>query len=288
MRRARLFILATAIGLLPVVSWACPDDQYEQCGPFGIGCVCLPKVGGTVGKEAERIKNETRAQTAGPILEQWLVASRNSAIGSASPIPAHVRAALSGFVDERVLNRVRYKVGDNGILNLAGLTIAYGDFVTGQQAQAVALMDLVVFRDHHDAMNNLGLWVHELVHVRQYMDMGVRDFSIRYARNSGDLEGPAYQETPRFFSWSDGRGGRGGRGGAPPPGLPPPPIGAPPPGLPPPPLGLAPGTQMQPCGCWGPAAGFAPEGRCRSGSVRPMVCAGFCNMGGQPYAWVCS
>ena len=267
----QLKTLATLLflGLGPIAAQACPDNQYESCDPFRIACVCLPKIGGDVGKAAEKVKAETTAQSAGPVLAGWIQGSRNSAIGTAQPIPPNIRSALTGYVEPDILNRVRFKVGDNGVLNLAGLTIAYGDRFGQAQAQAVTLIDVVVFRNQSDAFGNAELWAHELHHVQQFRDWGVMDFGIRYARNSDAVEQPAYARGDGYVTWAAAKQ-------APSP-FPPPIQGS----------GFPSGFGMQVCGCYGPTAGWAPEPRCQSGAVRANLCAGFCPAGGQPYAFVC-
>ena len=54
------------------------------------------------------------------------------------------------------------------------------------------------------------------------------------------------------------------------------------------PSGFPSGHGMRQCGCWGlyPALG-APELLCQSGFVRLNQCAGSCQGGGSPYAYVC-
>jgi hypothetical protein len=184
----------TALTVEP--AWACAPHEYEQCGPFGIGCVCVPKVGGTIGDAAEHAKGEIFAQTGGAPLEQWIIQSRDSAIGTAQPIPLQIRRQLTGYIEEDLLNRVRFKVGDNGILNLAGLTMSFGD------AAAITLIDLVVFRNWNDALNDPAMWSHELTHVKQYRDWGTRNFAISYARRSSDVEDPAYAVGNGYHRWA--------------------------------------------------------------------------------------
>ncbi len=145
--------------------------------------------------------SEIAAQTGGAALEQWLSGSRNTAIGTSQPIPPQIRQALTGYIENDILNRARFKVGDNGILNLAGLSIAYGDRIYGHEVQAVTLIDLIVFRNEWDAYNNPALWAHELTHVKQFRDWGTHDFSIRYARNSNGVEEPAYAVGNNYDAW---------------------------------------------------------------------------------------
>jgi hypothetical protein len=99
-----LLIIATS------VAYACPPNQYESC--FLGACVCLPEIGGTVGDTFEHIKKESEGQVGGRVLEQWIVGSRNTSIGTSQPIPAQIRAALTGYIDEQAMNTARFKVGD--------------------------------------------------------------------------------------------------------------------------------------------------------------------------------
>jgi hypothetical protein len=134
----------------------------------------------------DRIRLEATVQATAPAFEQWLNASRNTARnGGTSPIPQNIRQQLAGFYDEDLLNRVRYKVGDSGVVNLANLSITYGD------AGAVTLIDTVVFSNSQDANFDAALWAHEMKHVQQFRDWGVRDFSIRYLRSWNSVEDDA-------------------------------------------------------------------------------------------------
>src|ERR1700735_3749442 len=119
--------------------------------------------------------NEAQAQAEGAALEQWIIASHNTAISGSMPIPNQMRQALTGYASEDSMNRVRYKIGDNGFLNLAN-NLERGGF-----AAAVTLIDVVVFRGPTEA-NDPAMWAHELTHVDQYTQ-GVHDFAIRYARD---------------------------------------------------------------------------------------------------------
>ena len=66
------------------VANACPDGYYNTA--FG---VCLPN-SGTVVDTVRRTVTEALTQLGGPALEQWIVQSRNTAIGSAQPVPPHI------------------------------------------------------------------------------------------------------------------------------------------------------------------------------------------------------
>jgi hypothetical protein len=179
---------------------ACPSDQYESC-VLG-ACACLPKIGGDVGRGAEHLKNELKGQIGGNALAPYIQQSRNDAMRGAMPIPFHIRQTLTGYASEDSMNRVRYKIGDNGVANLAHLTMQMG----WGDPQAITLIDVVVFRGPSEA-NDPALWAHELVHVDQYRDWGVHDFAIRYARNSNDVEAPAYAKGRDYWAWANTNGG---------------------------------------------------------------------------------
>jgi len=137
------------------------------------------------GAELDRLRREASVETNAPILAAWLQQSRNNAIGGASPIPIHIRQRFTGFYDEDVLSRARYKVGDTGAVNLGNLALTYGD------RSAIVLVDVIVFANAYDIQNNLALWAHELRHVQQYRDWGVLDFAKRYLRSWNGVENEA-------------------------------------------------------------------------------------------------
>lgn len=148
-----------------------------------------------VGREIDRIRIEAQAQAGAPVFEQWLRESRNTASHGATPIPPQIRQQLQGFYSEELLNSVRYKIGDGGVFNLASLSIQYGG------AAAVTLIDVIVFTSPNDAYGNAELWAHELKHVQQFAEWGVRDFAIRYLRSWNSVEGEAYAAGNSFLSW---------------------------------------------------------------------------------------
>jgi Domain of unknown function (DUF4157) len=254
---------------------ACPPGQYESC-ILG-ACACLPEIGGAVGEGAEHLKKELEAQVGGNPLAVWLQGSRDTAVGTSSPMPLQIRQALTGYIEEDVMNRARFKIGDNGVINLAGLTLTYGDYFSGGGIAAVTLIDVIVFQDANNAYNNPSLWAHELTHVKQFRDWGTRDFAIRYARDAGAVENEAYAVGNNYAAWKARQFTS--------PNFPPPFVPPPPP-LPPPTFPS--GWMMQACGCWANPVQAAPEPRCQRGWVRINPCAGSCGPGrGVPFAYVC-
>ena len=203
MRTSRLGLIAgialVSVPLVAGTSFACADHEYEQC-VLG-ACVCLPKIGGAVGQGAQHLKEELQGQIGGPVYEQAIVQSRNTAINGAMPIPPQIRQALTGYASADSMNRARYKIQDNGALNLARLTFQ----LNMGHPTAITLIDVIVFRGPTEA-NDPALWAHELVHVDQYASWGVRDFAISYARNSGSVEAPAYERGNSYWAWAQNNG----------------------------------------------------------------------------------
>jgi hypothetical protein len=138
------------------------------------------------GQDVANAINELQASVlSGPTLEQAIIASHNTAINGAMPIPPQIRQPLTGYASEDSMNRVRYKIGDNGFANLAHL------LEQGGLAAAVTLIDVIVFRGPSEAADP-SIWAHELTHVDQYREWGVHSFAVQYARNWRGVEDPAY------------------------------------------------------------------------------------------------
>lgn len=174
---------------------ACPPNHSR--GLFGW---CYRNFGGDVARTWDHVVREVRGQLQGNPLAVYLQQSRDSARPVSEPLPAHIRNQLNGIVRSDVLDQARFKVGDNGVVNAAALALGLDGNVA-----AVALVDVIVFRNAADVQNNLPLWVHELTHVRQFKDWGVRDFAIRYSRNKDAVEGEADGEENRFTQMASSR-----------------------------------------------------------------------------------
>ncbi|WP_413817425.1 DUF4157 domain-containing protein [Pseudomonas sp. P8_241] len=159
---------------------ACPTGQFQVCV---VACFCAPGSEEDVGTIFDEMN-----QLAASGLENWIVLSRNNAAtGDVQPIPLNIRAQLEPFYDIQVLDSARYKIGDETELNAANTLLQNPDI------NAVTLVDLIVFRNPDDAVNNVALWAHELKHVEQYQQWGVREFATRYTRDYSAVEAPAYE-----------------------------------------------------------------------------------------------
>lgn len=191
MRRAFLLSFAFVLTISSGIAWGYDIDL----GP--IGHVCDTCGGGVIGglPVVGHPINEAIVSTAGTGLEQWINASRNTALNGAMPIPIQIRQQLTGYSSENSMNRVRYKIGDNGFANLARILEQAG------YASAVTLNDVIVFRGPTEA-NDPSVWAHELTHVDQY-NGNVHDFAVRYVRNYHDLEDPAYAKGDGYWAWAN-------------------------------------------------------------------------------------
>jgi hypothetical protein len=175
----RLSVLLFSVGTSFSV-YACPAGQYEACV---VTCFCAPG-----SKEEMGPIFESMNKMASTGLQSWIVQSRNTAAtGDIRTIPLNIRAQLEPYYDIQVLDSARYKVGDDVELNAANTMLQNPD------VSAVTLIDIIVFRSADDALNNVALWAHELKHVQQYLQWGVREFSTRYTRDYTTVEAPAYE-----------------------------------------------------------------------------------------------
>lgn len=168
---------------------ACAANETALC--FDANCLCLPAFSGDLATMAAQAV-ETLEQLRAPVLETWLLASRNEVYLEARPIPEVIRLELQDLVPEAVLNAARYQVGYGDTLNLGHVALNYGNLLDGKTVQAITLVDVILFRNEADARANVALWLHELTHVRQFMDWGVRGFAERYVAAPEDVEAVAY------------------------------------------------------------------------------------------------
>lgn len=128
-------------------------------------------------------------------LKVAIIESRNSAQrAGVQPIPKQVRDQLQLFFPPEILDRVRYRVGARGALDVQRFS-----FDTG--AAAVTLGNVIVFDDKQSSESDVCLWSHELEHVIQYKNLDIDGFAQRYMQpakrgnynpdNIGSLEGSA-------------------------------------------------------------------------------------------------
>jgi hypothetical protein len=130
------------------------------------------------------------AETLAPVLASWIVSAQAAAKAEGvEPMPASIRAALTGYVPDAVLDRVRWRVGGSE-MSLPQNVIRFGD------VPAMTLVDVVVFQERRPALEDPKLWAHELYHVMQYEEWGVDEFALRYLSDYEAVEEPAWE-----FRW---------------------------------------------------------------------------------------
>jgi hypothetical protein len=168
----------------------CPGGTYR--GLFG---KCWPECDGSICGAIQRSADLGKGLALGPGLAAWILASRNTSIQGAQPIPDNIRQALTGYIDDDVMGMAMYRVGDPGVVNLGGTVVRFGD------VQAVTLIDVIIFKTQYDALNNPGLWAHELTHVKQYRGMGVPHFAFSYMERPSNVEDNAYTVGNGFQNW---------------------------------------------------------------------------------------
>lgn len=169
----------------------CPAGYSNTCF---ISCVCLPS-SGPAAKTGARPVQDGLTEKAGNALAAWLQTSRNTFLKGSAPITANMKQMLAPYVSPDILARARYRIGDAGTFNAAGLSHPYGQ---NSDTRAVTLVDVIVFHDLQ-AASQPDLWIHELYHVKQFHDAGVRNFALRYARDYHAIEDPAYVMQNQFI-----------------------------------------------------------------------------------------
>ncbi len=145
--------------------------------------------------EAIQALEQAATGAAAQLLRNAILQSRGEALrAGVQGIPPRIRAELSGFYPEALLDRVRFRVGGGSDQSLQLNVIRYGE------RAAITLVDVVVFAEALDAAANAELWVHELWHVQQFAQWGVDDFSLRYARDYRSVEAEAEAAAARFLA----------------------------------------------------------------------------------------
>jgi len=204
LRHLAFFTVATVLPLQAV--GACPDGYSSN----SLG-MCMPNA-------SPGPLIEPWVQVHGAAIAAWFQGSRETAISGSGAVPPQVRQALTGYISEDVLNHARYKVGDGGLFNAANDILKVNNDIA-----AVTVVDVIVFRNADDAVSNYKLWAHELKHVQQFMEWGVKDFGIRYARDYNSVEGQAREVENAYPVWAASHPTVPGPGPGPGPGPFPPP-----------------------------------------------------------------
>ncbi|SFP40070.1 eCIS core domain-containing protein [Sphingomonas rubra] len=140
---------------------------------------------GSSRKGVERIGHAIEDKTSGfggVALAQAIRFSRRQArTASPQPIPRAIAEALKDYFPSHTLRRVRWTT--------AGRRISLGTVLAGwyYREGAVTLDEVVVFSNPNTA-KDVQLWAHELVHVRQYEEVGIDRFARLYVGSWPVLE----------------------------------------------------------------------------------------------------
>ncbi|GEM_PF-1893167 len=126
-------------------------------------------------------------------LESAIVYSRANARRTGThPIPRHIREQLKDFFPAYVLDKVRWTYPSRD-LDLGSAVAAWYRAHGG----AVTLEDTIVYSNSR-AVNMRYLWAHELTHVMQYEELGLKDFARVYATNPQLLERQAWDNAKQI------------------------------------------------------------------------------------------
>jgi hypothetical protein len=138
----------------------------------------LSRTYSSAGKMSAKRTNDAAALA----LARSISYSRRSALAAnAQPIPPAIRELLEGHFPDDVLDDVRWTLG--------GRRVDLGSVLSrwALNEGAVTMDDVVVF-SREKGTRSLALWAHELTHVVQYRELGVRNFARLYTTNWRLLE----------------------------------------------------------------------------------------------------
>lgn len=191
-----IFVLATALALATAL-WVSPDFRKNvgfSPAPEGYGWL-------TTGLDRARTTAETtgegvtqvKRRGASVALERAIRHSRaNARRLGVRPIPAHVRKVLTPYFPADTLNQVHWTLAKRQ-LDLGTLVAAW----YRREGGAVTLGETIVYSDPATSSNEL-LWAHELTHVMQYEELGIRGFARLYVANYQLIEQQAWANTRRI------------------------------------------------------------------------------------------
>jgi hypothetical protein len=134
-----------------------------------------------IAKGIERLEREGIAESAAPLICAAIRESRDSAQRAGTqPIPKDLYDQLSFYFGSELLNRIEYRIGEEGDLSLQTVFFPLG-------VTALTLDHVIVFRSRTSA-DDLWLWAHELGHVQQVERSGLDGFCAAYLQDFLALE----------------------------------------------------------------------------------------------------
>lgn len=191
---------SVAEALRPFIGEEAAGSLADTVARLSAAMMALDAMGETAAEETKTRALDAAVDIAAPLLQQWIVASRDEAVAEGvEPIPDAVRETLSGFFSASLLKGVRYRVGWGSSRTLQGHVFRF------HGTKAITLGNIIVFRDAEVAADPL-IWAHELAHVQQYKEWGLKAFSERYIRDFQGVEGDAWRTHGRYKSWAQRHG----------------------------------------------------------------------------------
>ena len=155
----------------------------------------------------DRARHEGMVQLGAPALQEWIAASRDSALrAGVKPMPKKILNLLSCYYGPDRVRGIFYRVGTSAIADLQKFAVE----VNGRPA--IALDNIIVFSGESHTTNDV-LWAHEVRHVQQYREWGIRDFAKRYLRHWNGVEGDATRHENAYAEWRKNDGAIGCRDG---------------------------------------------------------------------------
>lgn len=133
-------------------------------------------------------------QVAGMVAD-YISSSRKKYAANAQPLTAVQRAAMQPFFPPEILDKTTLlalngeRIQDPGFYTMARM-MGFKDLPSFADVAAVTFVDVIV--SHEEFTNSL--LFHELVHVVQYAQLGVKEFGARYV--SGFVTGGGYDGIP--------------------------------------------------------------------------------------------
>lgn len=124
--------------------------------------------------DCERLK-ETQAAV-GELWEAEIHESKNQALReNPRPIPDRIRRALQPYFSDDILNSVVWTDDHGNVFSWAKVATE----IDGRGA--ITFDNVIVFKSEGHAQYDVGLWAHELEHVKQYRLLGIDAFAEYYA-----------------------------------------------------------------------------------------------------------
>ena len=129
------------------------------------------------------------------MVEEYITSSRNKFAPQAVPLTEAQRGAMQAFFPAEILDSARLcvlrgkRVPNPSMYSMAKM-MGIRNLPDFSEMAAITFVDVVV---SHEEFSDPMLF-HELVHVVQYAQMGVKEFSVSYV--NGFIQGGSYEEIP--------------------------------------------------------------------------------------------